>query len=143
MIFWDSSALVAALDSAAPSFERAVSFLKQKTRHVASRLVLPEAVAAFTRRLRPDSAAIDVACAGVRRTVDRFHLVSVVDDIVEESAGVARRLGLKGADAVHLATALAIAREGGRRGLLFLTLDVEQAAAGRRRGLRVVLPGNR
>ncbi|KAF0244854.1 MAG: hypothetical protein FD180_2156 [Planctomycetota bacterium] len=68
----------------------------------------------------------------------RFSLHPVADDLIEDSLSIAREDRLRGADAVHLATALSLARDIGRKGFIFITLDNELGAAARSRGLRVL-----
>jgi predicted nucleic acid-binding protein len=137
--FWDTSAFIAAHDALSPVFDRARGLLKQKTLHTASALIQPEAISAMTRRLKPDETAIDAACSRVRHSLSFLDLFDVDSEVLQFSTEIARKHHLRGADAVHLATALTIARGFGRRGFYFLTLDREQAAAARARKLKVVL----
>lgn len=138
MNFWDSSALIEAHDTLSAERGRFLSLLRQKTLHAASKLIVPEVVAALARRSRNNLAERDRLLREAMDALARFLLHTVADDIVEDSIPIARSDGLKGADAVHLATALAMARDVGRKGFVFMTRDKEQAAAARRRGLRVI-----
>lgn len=140
MNFWDTSAFIEAQNPASQSHSRAKGLLLQKTRHAASALIQPEAASALTRNLKPDSAAADAACMLALEALSRFNLYPVDADVIDASVEIARRNALRGADSIHLATALLLARESGRRGFVFITLDREQAAAARQRGLRVVVP---
>lgn len=140
MNFWDTSAFLSSLDALSPACARAAGFLRQNTLHSASTLILPETVASLTRRLKPDGVAIDAARGKAADLLSRFNLAPVGDAVIESSQEIARKYGLRGADSVHLATAVLVAREGGRKGLVFLTRDGEQATAARRCGLRVVVP---
>jgi predicted nucleic acid-binding protein len=136
--FWDTSAFIDAHDALSPTFQRTRGLLGQQTRHAASALIQPEAIAAMTRRLKPDNAAIDAACSRVRESLSFLNLFDVDAEVLRYSMEIARKQHLRGADSVHLATALTLARASGKRALVFLTLDREQAAAARNRGLRVV-----
>jgi len=78
---------------------------------VASRLAWPEAVAALAaarrgRRLTDEGhrTAIDA----LRSCFDRCTTVSVADRLVDRAADLAGDLHLRAADAIHLATALAV-----------------------------------
>ena len=138
MNFWDSSAVIEAFDASSSVRRRFENLLRQKTRHAASRLILPEVVSALARRNRSNPAQASLAVREVMETFARFSLHPVADDLIEDSLAIAREDRLKGADAVHLATALSLARDIGRRGFAFITLDKELGAAARSRGLRVL-----
>lgn len=138
MNFWDTSAFIEAHDALSPFFQRMFGLLRQKTRHVASALIQPEAIATMTRRLKPDHAATDAACALIVDSLAHFDLLDVSRDILASSMEIARRTGLKGSDSVHLATALFASKELGKRGFIFITLDKFLATNVRSRGLRVV-----
>ena len=138
MNFWDSSAVIEAHDASSGERGRFLNLLEQKTRHSASRLILPEVVAAITRRNRHNRAQLGRLLNEATEALARFLLHSVADDLIWDSVAIARSEGLKGADAVHLATALALARDIGRKGFVFITRDKEQGAAARRKGLRVL-----
>jgi len=105
-------------------------------RLAASRLVEPEvraalAAAARAGRLRP---------AQHRSAVRRLHRILASVDAVELTPAVARSAGdlaerrrLRGADAVHLASALVL----GRDDVVLATFDVQLGHAARAEGLRV------
>ncbi|MAF10524.1 hypothetical protein CMK11_08730 [Candidatus Poribacteria bacterium] len=106
-----------------------------------------ELVAALTRRghgerlnpLRVD-AKVSEARADFAR---RYHVVEVTDDLLSRACDVARARGLRGYDAVHLATALAVvegARLHNRPRLTMLSADADLNRAARAEGLDVVDP---
>ena len=81
------------------------------------------------RNLRKFQVSTDEAMAG-------FYLVAFDDDIRRTAIGLGQST-LRSLDAIHVATALAIAD----RDLEFVTYDDRQAAAARSAGLKVVQPG--
>jgi len=108
--YFDTSALIklviaeAGADQARLLWERASEI-------AVSRLAWPEALAALAaarrgRRLADDGYA---AAVGVVRTCfERCTVVSVADHLVERAAELAVSSDLRAADAIHLATALAV-----------------------------------
>lgn len=81
------------------------------------------------RNLRKFQVSTDEAMAG-------FYLVAFDDDIRRTAIGLGQST-LRSLDAIHVATALAIAD----RDLEFVTYDDRQAEAARSAGLKVVQPG--
>jgi predicted nucleic acid-binding protein len=78
---------------------------------VVSRLAWPEAVAAFAaaqrgRRLTDEDQR--TAIGALRLCFDRCTTISVADRLVDHAADLAADLHLRAADAIHLATALAV-----------------------------------
>jgi predicted nucleic acid-binding protein len=78
---------------------------------VVSRLAWPEAVAAFAaaqrgRRLTDEGHR--TAIGALRLCFDRCTTISVADRLVDHAADLAADLHLRAADAIHLATALAV-----------------------------------
>lgn len=140
MNFWDTSAFVAAQDALSPGHARALGLLRQKTKHAASELILAECASALTRRLKPDRAASEAAWRQVSERLSFFSLMAVDRAVIDAAIELARAHALRGADSVHLASALLLSRETGRHGFVFVTGDREQATAARKRGLRVVVP---
>ena len=138
MNFWDSSAVIEAHDGTSPKHGRFVNLLQQKTLQAASRLILPEVLSALARRNRQNRAQADLVLTSARGALAHFSLYTVSDDLVDAAVEIGLREHLKGADAVHLATAEFVARALGRKGFALVTLDKELGAAARRRGLRVI-----
>jgi predicted nucleic acid-binding protein len=78
---------------------------------VVSRLAWPEAVAAFAaaqrgRRLTDEDHRTTIGA--LRLCFDRCTTISVADRLVDQAADLAADLHLRAADAIHLATALAV-----------------------------------
>jgi predicted nucleic acid-binding protein len=108
--YFDTSALLklviaeAGADQAGLLWERASEV-------VMSRLVWPEALAALAAARRGRRLTEKDYAAAVRLFRDLFGrctVVSVADHIVERAAGFAAGYDLRAADAIHLATALAV-----------------------------------
>jgi hypothetical protein len=138
LAFWDSSALVKLLVEE-PGTDVAVALWDASAGVVASRLSVPEMSAALAAAER--GGLVDRARARVAR--NEWHRYLLALDVVEISAGIADHAAalavthpLSGADAVHLATALAL-REGE---LVLASWDRRLAAAATAEGLPVV-PG--
>lgn len=113
---------------------------------VTSRLTFAEAASAVARRER--NARIDATRAAAilaRINADftgpnaAYLLAEVTPAIVERAAALVRPHGLRGFDAVHLATAL-LAREAVPDGFSFVTADARLADAARAEGLAVITP---
>lgn len=101
-----------------------------------TRLLLVEVRSALARarrggRLRPQEAL--AATGEARRLLDSVDLVEVEPAIVAEAAGLAERHGLRGYDAVHLASALALRDPE----LVVATWDADLAMAAHAEGLAV------
>lgn len=138
LAFWDSSALVKLLVEESGT-EVAVALWDESAGVVASRLAIPEMSASLAAAER--AGRVDRASARVARREWLRYLVAL--DVVEISAGIAGHAAdlavshpLSGADAVHLATALAL-RDGE---LIVASWDRRLAAAASAEGLSVV-PG--
>ena len=78
---------------------------------VVSRLAWPEAVAAFAAAQRGGRLTDEdhrTAIGALRLCFDRCTTISVADRLVDHAADLAADLHLRAADAIHLATALAV-----------------------------------
>ena len=123
--YFDASALVK-LSHAEPCSQALIDYLNTDTIDASTSIIADVEV---RRALRRVGVAGDQAVRG-------FYLVALDDDIRAEAA----RLGspfVRALDAIHLATALAIADNQ----LEFITYDDRQAEAARAAGLKVVQPG--
>lgn len=123
--YFDASALVK-LSHAEPCSQALIDYLDTDTIDASTSIIADVEV---RRALRRVGVAGDQAVRG-------FYLVALDDDIRAEAA----RLGspfVRALDAIHLATALAIADTQ----LEFITYDDRQAEAARAAGLKVVQPG--
>jgi len=110
LAFWDSSALVKLLVEEAGT-DVAVALWDESSGVVASRLAVPEvsaALASAERRGRVDQAAVRNAHDEWRRYADALHFMEVSTEIADRAAVLVVGHPLSGADAVHLATALAL-----------------------------------
>jgi len=136
LAFWDSSALVKLLVEESGT-GLAVALWDGSTALVASRLVLPEvsaALAAATRARRLGEARARAARNEWRRYVAALDLVDLTADLAARGADLAAAHDLSGADAVHLATALALHETE----LVAVTWDRRLAAAAHAEGIIVV-----
>lgn len=138
MIVWDTSALIACWQSLEPGHARALSFLKQQDQHAASAFIPLEGASALTRAYRRDAAKARAAIAWLDTMLVRFDLVAVDAPLLARARKLAEHHALRGADALHVATAVELALVAGRRRLFFVTFDAEQARAARAEKVRVV-----
>lgn len=138
MMSWDTSALVRALVFSETGFDRARSLLSDQGRHGGSLLLIPEIAGAVVRRCGPDRWKADALLRRLEPHWKSFSLVPMDEPQARGASKLARRHGLRGADAVHLSAALFLASVAGRRTVRFVTADVEQSAAARAEGLRVI-----
>jgi predicted nucleic acid-binding protein len=95
-----------------------------------SRLTYPEtraALAAARRARRLSTSELEGAKRALEERFEELDVVEVVPDIARSAGVLAEQHGLRGYDAVHLASALAI--KGG--GLVLVTWDRDLARAGR------------
>jgi uncharacterized protein len=100
---------------------------------VASQLVYPEAraaLAAASRAGRINGRALRRAVSDLEEATASMVLVGVDEALARDAGRLAEEHGLRGYDAVHLATALA----GADRELLIVTWDLELARAALRCG---------
>jgi hypothetical protein len=103
-------------------------FLADSVTRVSSRVLAVELMRAVGRR-SPDSLAHARSLLGVMEFVE-------LDESVAERAAELEPVGLRSLDAIHLASALALADELDA----FITYDARQADAARALGLTVVAP---
>lgn len=123
---------VAELDSA--RVRRAVA---RSDRTATSRVAYPEARAALARRRREgglSAAGLRRAVADLDRDLPHVMIVELDERIARRAGDVAERLGLRGFDAIHLASALEL-RDLTRADVAFLAFDARLAAAASVEGL--------
>lgn len=104
---------------------------------VASTLLYPEATAALARARRGrrlTSLAALMAFRVLDHLIEQVQLVEPSQRLLWEAASMARGHRLRGYDAVHLASALAMCPD------TVVTADADLAAAARQAGLAVVVP---
>ena len=110
IVYFDTSALIKLLIDERGS-DRAVELWQRADIAVASQLVYVEARAALAaahRGTRLDDSGLDHARAGLEALQAELRLVAVDDALARVAGDLAEQHGLRGYDAVHLASALAI-----------------------------------
>ena len=136
LAFWDSSAFVKLLIDEVGSDE-AEALWNAPSPTAASRLVVPEvsaALASARRRGRLDGASHRTAEREWKIYRAEIEFVELSSGLAESAASLAAKHDLSGADAVHLATALAL-RE---RSLIVASWDRRLARAAVAEGVVVV-----
>ena len=126
-VYLDASAAVKLVVSE-PESASVRQFLADSVTRVSSRVLAVELMRAVGRR-SPDSLAHARSLLGVMEFVE-------LDESVAERAAELEPVGLRSLDAIHLASALALADELDA----FITYDARQADAARALGLTVVAP---
>ncbi len=119
--------------------------LLRRYRVVSSAIAPVEAISAlWRRRAAGDVADVDLQAILGRLTEDRSHweFVDLTADVLDRAEQVIQRTGVRTLDAVHLASALTIQAENGRRRpTQFVTSDARQRDAAVGLGLRVTWIG--
>ena len=139
ILYLDTSALVKLYvdEAASDVVRRAVADVT----HVAtSRVAYPEARAAFARRhLAGDFSRLDLrrVVAALDRDFSSLVVMELGVAVATQAGELAERHGLRGFDAIHLASALDCSRLLGVQPE-FLTFDTRQAAAARNEGLHTL-----
>jgi predicted nucleic acid-binding protein len=131
--YFDTSALLK-LVIAEDGSEQARSLWQQAGEVVVSRLVWPEAVAALAaarRGRRVSDEGQQTATDRLRSCLERCTVVSVADPLVDRAAELAAGSDLRAADAIHLATALAVVEADS----VFVTWDKRLRRAAAQAGL--------
>jgi predicted nucleic acid-binding protein len=136
--YFDTSALLK-LVIVEDGAELARSLWQQAREVVVSRLAWPEAVAALAaahrgRRVRDEG--YRTASHALRSCFERCTMVSVADPLVDRAADLAASYNLRAADAIHLATALAVIEADS----VFVTWDKRLRLAAAQAGL-IAAPG--
>ncbi len=139
LAFWDSSAFVKLLIDEVGS-EDAERLWNDPAPAAASRLAVPEvgaALAAARRGGRLDQAAYGTALREWHSYQSEIDLIELTPELARHAADLAVTYPLSGADAVHLATALALVDSG----VVIATWDHRLADAVLAEGLPVI-PGD-
>lgn len=108
--YFDTSALLK-LVVAEDGADQAAFLWQRAGEVVVSRLAWPEVVAALAaarRGRRVTDEGYQAATGSLRLCLERSTVVSVADSLVDRAAHLAARHDLRAADAIHLATALAV-----------------------------------
>jgi predicted nucleic acid-binding protein len=141
MIYFDSSALVKRYIKEKGS-EKVDALLEEGSIPVASRLAYPEILAAITRRHK----AGEIETLAFERIKKSFKADWTSLTVIELSAEVFRfidkvidKYGLKGADSLHLSTALWL-RESMRESVIFVASDLELLGAAKSEKLETLDP---
>jgi uncharacterized protein len=131
--YFDTSALLK-LVIAEDGAEQARSLWQQVGEVVVSRLGWPEAVAALAaayRGRRVSDEGYRTATEALRSCFERCTMVSIADPLVDRAADLAAGYDLRAADAIHLATALAVTEADS----VFVTWDKRLRLAAAQAGL--------
>ena len=128
-IYFDSSALVKLVVPEEDGADVAAAMLERDAARFTCMLSYPETRSALQRRHRNaelSQVQISAAQSDFTEIVARFNLIDVAREDFLRAADLVTRFSLSGADAVHLATALAMQVDSE---LTFLTWDRQAAAA--------------
>lgn len=141
--FMDSSALVKRYRFEAGS-ERVTALIEDSERVIVARLAHVEVSAAIVRRGRvvaaPRRQLESVLEMVDREMLDLFDVVEIDDSIMANATALARRHGLRAADAIQLACAQ-VARDNARQQEFVLVgSDLELNAAGSAEGISILDP---
>ena|ERR1700722_2187356 len=143
--FVDSSALVKRYHDEAGS-ERAAVLLDAADRLIAARLTEVEVSAAVVRRGRATRLSV-AQLAGVLAAFDHdfeesFDVVELNTPVIDNAIELARKHGLRAADAIQLSCAVLARREAPREELVLLSSDQELNVAAVVEGLQVENPNS-
>ncbi|GAB3051452.1 hypothetical protein GCM10027053_08650 [Intrasporangium mesophilum] len=108
--YFDTSALIPLL-VAEPASELSRRVWTSVDRCVSAAVLWPEATASLTKAQRIgrlDADGLRLAVARLERIVESIDLISVTSDLGRSAAAMSLRFGLRGFDAVHVATSLLI-----------------------------------
>jgi hypothetical protein len=130
---------------AEPGSDRVRELFAQDAMMASASLGLLEVAATLARKEKAGEisrAGLDQALAALRRDWDRFAQVHLTEDVLADALVVARTGALRGADAVHLASALLLAAHLSSQEdeMAFVATDRELREAAGAAGLRVLDP---
>lgn len=140
MNFWDSSALVRCTHAREQGHARALNFLGQPVRQIASVFLRTECVAGISRSRRHDPSGRRSTLRWLEAQLRRFALLELTPEVLDRACTLASKHFLRAGDSIHLASALDFAGPTDRKRLVLITCDDEQARAAAAEGLRVVRP---
>lgn len=135
--YFDTSALLKLLLTEESGVDVAARIWDGADGLITSRLAYPEgraALASAERARRITRARYQLACESFENIFAEVATVELLPAIARAAGNLAERLSLKGADAVHLASALGATKDGGT---LFVTWDRRLSRAGVVAGLAV------
>jgi predicted nucleic acid-binding protein len=142
MIYADSSALVKRYVKEAGS-ARLVETLSSSDVVATSKLAFPELLSAFTRKRRSRELSEKSFRAAVRRLEEDWKDLLVVDlhdDLLPLIKSLVMKYALKGADSVHLSSALWLSESSGMS-VVFSASDAQLLKAARAERLEIFNPG--
>lgn len=130
VVYFDASALLK-LVIEEPGRDDVQALAAVATIAATARVTYPEchaALAAIRRNQRLNQDELLVALAGIQKIDDRLQVVELDRPLARHAGDLAERHGLRGFDAIHLATALTLQRP--RHPVIFATWDrrLHQAA---------------
>lgn len=140
IVYFDTSALLKRYVAEADS-DAVAALWKKATKMAASQILYAEVVAAFARRRRElpaSAAALDQAQQTFRNDWTAIHRIPVDDEINRRIDELLTRHALRGADAIHLASAVLL-RDLTQDAVTFACADVALVNAARAEGLAVAL----
>ena len=135
--YLDTSALLKLILDDEPGAVEARAITSAVDGVLTNRIAYPEgraAIAAAQRARRIDGRKHVLARSSLDRLFGRLEVVEVNPTLAYAAGELAERLALKGADALHLASALGASSA---EGVLFVTWDRQLARAGAKAGLDV------
>ena len=139
MIFWDTSAFLRCYEANQESHPRARNLLLREKGHTASVLIRIEAVSGVRRRFGRDRAILTSLLKSIEGPLERFDLSPIDERVLERGTELVERHALRAGDAIHLAAAVLLSKEFGRRQLRFATVDADQGEAAVAEWLKVIL----
>ncbi|HET9933927.1 MAG TPA: type II toxin-antitoxin system VapC family toxin [Polyangiaceae bacterium] len=139
LVYFDTSALVKRylVETDSPAVE---ALWNKTTRAVASEILYDEMAATFARKKRDapsDAENVERAHATFRAEWLSLRRVAVNDDVHRRVEELLLRHSLRGADAIHLASATLV-RDALQQPLTFACADAKLVAAARAEGLDVI-----
>lgn len=137
MIFWDTSALVKCY-GAETDHARALNLLTRQKGHKGCALLRIETVSSLVRRSGADRARREQAVALAVDHLKAFDLVPVDEALLDQGFKLATKYATRALDSLHLAAAVRVVREIGRKSVHFATADAEQADAAAGENIKVI-----
>jgi len=137
MIFWDTSALIKCY-GVETDHDRATNLLTREKGHKGCALLRIETISGLIRSSGSDRALRDSAVALAQDHLKSFDLVPVDGSLLDLGIKLAIQHSLRAADSLHLAAAVRMVREIGRKRLHFATADAELADAAAREKMKVI-----
>jgi predicted nucleic acid-binding protein len=141
MIYLDSSALVKRYIEEEGS-DKVNALLEERSIAVASRLAYPEILAAITRRHKAgdiETSAFEKIKKAFKADWKSFTVVEMHTEVFRFVDTVIDRYALKGADSIHLSTALWL-KETVKEDVVFVASAVELLEAAKAEKLRIINP---